>query len=51
MVELGKEILQKNNVTDLSDVRWVKVGVKTSLYWKLVLIQKYLFLLIHTLHL
>lgn len=22
MVETGKEILQKNNVTDLSDVRW-----------------------------
>lgn len=30
MVELGKEILQKNNVTDLSDVRWVPVTVKTS---------------------
>lgn len=30
MVELGKEILQKNNVTDLSDVRWVKVNVKIS---------------------
>lgn len=30
MVELGKEILQKNNVTDLSDVRWVAVTVKTS---------------------
>lgn len=23
MVETGKEILQKNNITDLSDVRWV----------------------------
>ncbi len=22
LVETGKEILQKNNVTDLSDVRW-----------------------------
>lgn len=22
MVEMGKEILQKNNITDLSDVRW-----------------------------
>lgn len=30
MVELGKEILQKNNVTDLGDVRWVKVNVKIS---------------------
>lgn len=43
MVELGKEILHKNNVTDLSDVRWVAVSVKTSLYWQLVLVQKYLF--------
>lgn len=31
MVDLGKEILQKNNITDLSDVRWVTVSVKTSL--------------------
>lgn len=27
MVEMGKEILQKNSVTDLSDVRWVRFSV------------------------
>lgn len=31
MVELGKEILQKNNVTDLSDVRWDTFSVISSI--------------------
>lgn len=30
MVEMGKEILQKNNVTDLSDVRWDTFTVNSS---------------------
>lgn len=27
MVETGKEILQKNNVTDLVDVRWATFSI------------------------
>lgn len=41
MVEMGKEILQKNNVTDLSDVRWDTFTVNSSSRWWLVVAEEF----------
>lgn len=36
MVDKGKEILEKNNITDLSDVRWVLFWYFTAFYGNLL---------------
>lgn len=35
MIDKGKEILEKNNITDLSDVRWVSFWFFTALHGNL----------------
>lgn len=32
MVEMGKDVLQRNNVTDLSDVRWAAFSGNNSFH-------------------
>lgn len=46
MVETGKEILQKNNITDLDDVRWASCCSSWLLVWfifSFILVHVFLF--------